>query len=103
MMGQDLFLLMSMVANALELNLAIANTYIVARRIYRRRGGQDMTITHREARAVPETFYDITIQRPFIQWATGMGTRCRDAIKELLEYRSMCTALTMKRLNVALL
>jgi len=71
-----------MISDTLDLNLAIAYTYVITRLFRRCWFGEHSPITHAETRPMPWTLDDIALQRPFIQWTTGMRTCCRDG-KEL--------------------
>ena len=64
-----------MLAGALDLDLTIAYTDIVARGVDGCRTGEHVAIAHAKARTMPWALHDITLQRPFIQRAACMGAR----------------------------
>src|SRR5689334_6258803 len=91
-----LLLHLLVVVDALQFNLAVAHTHIVAWRIHSCRAGEYAAITHTEARTVPGALQDggkpsiraggmssiqgggkprpyILLQRSFVKGAAGMG------------------------------
>src|SRR5258707_548390 len=70
-----------MVADALDLNLPIPHAHVVARGIHGCWTSEHATIAQTETRAMPGTFHDVSLQRPFIKRATSMGTCRRNGIE----------------------
>jgi hypothetical protein len=80
----------SMVADAFDLDLAVEYTDVVAGGVDGCWSGEDATVAHAKARAVPGTFYDIPLEGAFVQWTARMG-QVAEMANTSLPWRSKTT------------